>query len=104
MSFARCSKEAKVDAENRAVRMSAERATARLIDGILAYRWDQMLKCSIRKVNSYVGAKFQEEQKQNGRKKQDSWSVRKLCGKEMLLENKQAVKALLEQLFNSQLT
>ena len=84
--------------ENRAVRMSAERATARLIDGILAYRWDQMLKCSIGKVKSYFGAKFQEEQRQNGRKKQDSWSVRKLRGKEMLLENTQAVKALLEQL------
>ena len=83
--------------DNRAIRMSAERAACILRDGILAFRWDQQLICSVGKVKSFFGAKHQEEQKENDKKGKDTWDARKARANALIKDNTEAEAAILRE-------
>ena len=51
--------------KNKAVRYSAERAAMELRMDVLENRWDQRLICSMSKIKSFFGRKYQAEEKEN---------------------------------------
>ena len=87
---------------NRALRYNAERAAMELNSGMLISTWDQKLICSIAKIKSFFGRKYQAEESDNDTNRrsasEESMAARQERGERLLANNQICELAILNDM------